>query len=203
MKKIAVTQRVDISEHGERRDCLDQKWSELLLTCGFLAMPVPNKIDVAVSLLRDDAVAGLLLTGGNDLCSLGGDASERDATEEALVVDARARGLPVLGVCRGMQILLHLAGGGLERIPGHVAAQQIIIVDNAPREVNSYHEFAAFEVPQEYSVWAKAEDGVIEAIRHREEKLVGMMWHPERLSPFAEEDIALVRSFYGAEGACV
>src|SRR5580698_10911742 len=105
MKTIAITQRVAvIPQYGERRDCLDQAWARFIAACGLLPLALPNIPEVALSLFRNVDVAGLLLTGGNDLAALGGDAPERDATENALVDDAEARGLPVLGVCRGMQL---------------------------------------------------------------------------------------------------
>ena len=47
----------------------------------------------------------MVLTGGNDLAALGGDAPERDATENALLDAAESRRLPVIGVCRGMQVI--------------------------------------------------------------------------------------------------
>ena len=70
-------------------------------------MPValPNVIEVAVALCSGADVTGLVLTGGNDLAALGGDAPERDATENAVLDVAESRGLPVLGVCRGMQVV--------------------------------------------------------------------------------------------------
>src|SRR5271165_6978792 len=105
MKTVAITQRVEVVPgFGERRDCLDQAWTRFLAACGLLPVLVPNVTDVALALCERANVSGVLLTGGNDLAALGGDAPERDAVENALLDFAEQHKLPVLGVCRGMQL---------------------------------------------------------------------------------------------------
>ena len=102
MKAVAITQRVSVvSVYGERRDCLDQSWTKFLAARGLLPVLLPNFAEAALALCKGTGIAGLVLTGGNDLAVLGGDAPERDAVENALLDLAERRGLPVLGVCRG------------------------------------------------------------------------------------------------------
>jgi putative glutamine amidotransferase len=200
MKTIAITQRVSVDpEHGERRDCLDQSWARFLAACGLLALPLPNVRDPALALYRSARAAGLILTGGNDLVAFGGDAPERDATEHALLDAAEADGMPVLGVCRGMQLIQQRHAVPLRRVAGHVTPFQIISVDGKPAEVNSYHHFAAVESRPPLEAWALAADGVVKAIRDSSRPTTGIMWHPERLSPFATRDIDLFRRVFGAE----
>src|SRR5271163_5259450 len=99
MKAVAITQRVSVvSAYDERRDCLDQAWTKFLAACGLLPVLLPNVTDAALALCEGAAIAGLVLTGGNDLAALGGDAPERDEVENALLDLAERRGLPVLGV---------------------------------------------------------------------------------------------------------
>jgi len=197
MKIVAITQRVAVvPEYGERRDCLDQAWPRFIATCGLLPLPVPNVIDVALALCGGSDLAGLVLTGGNDLAALGGDAPERDATENALIDAAEFRGLPILGVCRGMQLIQQRFAVPLQRVEGHVTRRQVIHVDGEPMEVNSYHRFAARESRAPLAVWAVATDGVIKAIRHTARPITGIMWHPERNTPFAANDVALFRRVF-------
>jgi len=198
MKSIAVTMRVEsVPAYGERRDCLDQAWSRFLAACGFVPMPLPNIAGTALELCgRAD---GLLLTGGNDLAGLGGDAPERDAVENALLDLAERRGLPAMGVCRGMQVIQQRYEIPLVRVEGHVAARQCIRIAGEPEEVNSYHRFAAVESRPPLDVWAQADDGVVKAVRHSSRPLMGIMWHPERCAPFRSADLELFRAFFGAE----
>jgi gamma-glutamyl-gamma-aminobutyrate hydrolase PuuD len=197
MKKVAITQRVSVvPEYGERRDCLDQAWPRFLAACGLMPLALPNVIEVAVALCAGADVTGLVLTGGNDLAALGGDAPERDATENAVLDVAESRGLPVLGVCRGMQVVQQRCAIPLRRVEGHVTRSQVIRVDGEPTEVNSYHRFAAFESRPPLDVWAVADDGVVKAIRHAAHSTTGIMWHPERMDPFAAADVALFRRVF-------
>jgi putative glutamine amidotransferase len=200
MKAIAVTQRVEIVEaYGERRDCLDQAWTRFLAACGLLPLLLPNVTDAALALCEDVAIGGLLLTGGNDLAQLGGDAPERDAVENTLLDLAGRRGFPVLGVCRGMQVIQQRFAIPLQRVEGHVAPRQVIQIEGEAAEVNSYHHFGALESRPPLEIWAHSADGVVKAVRHSAQPLMGIMWHPERRSPFSSGDVALFRQFFGVE----
>jgi putative glutamine amidotransferase len=160
---------------------------------------LPNSPEVALALCRESGIAGLVLTGGNDLATLGGDAPERDAVERALLDWAEPRALPVLGVCRGMQVIQQRFAVPLRQVEGHVAAHQVVRIDGGSREVNSYHRFGAFESRPPLDVWAVADDGVVKAVRHFTLPVTGIMWHPERLSPFARADVDLFRRVFGVE----
>ena len=200
MKKVAITQRVSVvPTYGERRDCLDQAWTKFLAACDLLPVLLPNHTDVALDLCTSVDVAGLVLTGGNDLAELGGDAPERDAVENALLDFAERRNLPVIGVCRGMQLIQYRSAVALRRAEGHVTKCQVIRIDGKPREVNSYHHFSAFDSRPPLDVWAVADDGVVKAIRHSAQPITGIMWHPERFSPFSPDDVALFRQVFAVE----
>jgi len=200
VKAVGVTQRVSVDPaYGERRDCLDQAWTKFLVACGLLPVLLPNVTDAALALCERSGIAGLVLTGGNDLAELGGDAPERDAVENALLDFAERRGLPVLGVCRGMQMIQRRFTIPLCRVEGHVARRQTIRIDGERQEVNSYHHFGAFDSRPPLEAWAVADDGVVKAIRHSAEPVTGIMWHPERFAPFSPADVLLFRKVFGVE----
>lgn len=192
---VAVTQRVDIVQREtgapERRDALDQAWPKFLTAAGFRAVPIPNHVATALALFNALPLRGLVFTGGNDLVAYGGDAPERDATESALLGAARARRLPVIGVCRGMQLLQHACGVQLEAVEGHVVASQIVQSLQGQRTVNSFHRYGARESSGKLPTWASSNDGVVKAVRHVSENQVGVMWHPERITPFDKSDLEL------------
>jgi N5-(cytidine 5'-diphosphoramidyl)-L-glutamine hydrolase len=193
--KIVLSQRVVTDpKTGERRDALDQRWAGLLAAAGFLALPIPNRPQGVVQFLEKTRPRGILLTGGNDLASLGGDAPERDESENLLIAHALKTALPLLGVCRGMQMIQAHFGVKLERVTGHVAPQQSIEFEGRSIAVNSYHAWGSKESAQGLTVCGRAADGVVKAVRSG--PLLGIMWHPERIVPPRLEDIALLQEFF-------
>lgn len=198
MSIALVTQRVAIDPaHGERRDALDQRWGAFLARCGMIAAPVPNRRDAALGLAAATLPTLIVLSGGNDLSAYGGDAPERDETEFALLDWARDNGVPVLGICRGMQVILHAFGTPLVRLEGHVATRHNVTGGGTEREVNSYHSFGALAVKC-LTVDLRAADQSVEAVTHPQERIKGIMWHPERETVFSEQDVTLVRDLAGA-----
>ena len=201
MTLIAVSQRVvQATGHRERRDALDQRWSEFLGRCGLLPVAVPNCRANAEALLDAVSVEGVLLTGGNDPAEYGGDAPERDEVERWLIDRAIAEHSPLFGVCRGMQMIQCYFGAELQPVPGHVSPRQTITAEGRSEEVNSYHRLGTTVGVDELEIWARADDGVIKGVRHRRHPIQGIMWHPERCVPFREADQALIGGFFRGPG---
>ena len=193
MNVVAVSQRVDaLPDRNEVRDGLDQKLVNFLKTAGFVTVPVPNtfdrpSLDTFLSRLSPNSI---LLSGGNDI----GEFPERDSTEEMLLDYAEVNQLPVLGICRGMQLMACRAGAKLRAVEGHVAVRHDLL-GKIRREVNSYHKFAISDCPAEYYVLAISGDNYIEAIRHNHRLWEGWMWHPERELDFSDDAHRLKKLF--------
>jgi putative glutamine amidotransferase len=166
-----------------------------------------------------DGLDGLLLSGGPDLDpgyygeepipELGTTIPEWDALEMALLRLALKRGMPIFGICRGMQILNVALGGTLyQDFPSQLGAEVINhwqttpkwqvthevevlddsylakITDRPTVEVNSYHHQGIKGLAEDLTVAARCADGVIEALEARDISdrwLVGVQWHPEGL----------------------
>ncbi len=206
--KLGLSQRVEIQDAtGERRDCLDQEWTRLLESLGYHLQPLPNTLVDVVAYIEAQALDGIVLTGGNDLAHLENatnTAPERDATEARLNDWAVQSGTPLLGVCRGMQMLAAHYGTRLQPLEGHVAVEHEVVrapgaaLPLGPRELtNSYHDFgiASDDLADELRIEAVDSEGGVEALRHRSDALYGIMWHPER-GPQTRRDVRIFETVF-------
>ena len=134
----------------------------------------------------------------------GGNAPERDATDEAYINQAIKNHIPLYGFCRGMQSILDYFGEELTSVRGHVAVRMKVtgvedpILGSFNREVNSYHNQGCVGISNpDIEILAKSSDGVIKAIRVSKFNLLGTMWHPERETPFNDADIRMLKAHVG------
>jgi putative glutamine amidotransferase len=207
----------------------DLDYLESVIDAGGVPMILPPLVDPRMAEVLLDGIDGLLLSGGNDLdpgyygeeCApeLGVTNPERDAFEIALLRLALGRGMPVLGICRGMQILNVALGGTLyqdlssqlggnvlkhwQETPKWQPAHEIeILYDSHLAEitrcqntkVNSYHHQGIKEVADGLVVTARSSDGVIEAVEYHnlsEQWLLGIQWHAEMMREVGTEHNSL------------
>lgn len=156
-------------------------------------------------------VDALVIMGGPDLepAAYGGDEGypgeqghfpRSDRTQIALVRSAVKRGIPTLGICRGMQVMAAALGGSLvqdlddprhanpellddyrfatHRVKIASTSQLAAALGTAPL-VHSAHHQAVSDPGSELSVVAHSEDGIVEAVEHKAAPVFGVQWHPE------------------------
>ena len=206
MLRVGLTQRVQIQDQRkERWDCLDQAWSSLLTHQGILPIPLPNSMQEPAVLLKELELDAVLLTGGNDLeiVAQGPQAApERDLFEANLLTVCSQRNIPVLGVCRGLQMMVVHYGGKVRPVPHHVATThsiQLKIPGVMPLHdgmvVNSFHNFGVLQedLGPHVRAIATAPDGSVEAIAHETLRQWAVMWHPER-PPGENQSVGLLRA---------
>lgn len=159
-----------------------------------------------------EGLDALLLTGGGDMSERYGDYShkaplrgvseQRDRRELELFNCALVLGLPVYGICRGLQVINCALGGSLyadiESCAGiterHCGEEDVLHgVELVPKtrlaaqcggttEVNSSHHQAIDRLGSGLIVSARSPGGVIEAVEHRILPILAVQWHPERLA---------------------
>jgi putative glutamine amidotransferase len=209
VKKILISTRVDCDNpFGETRDAVDQRLVQYVSDLGYSALLVPNCLPDPVRWAQSLSPDGIMLSGGNDIDpatygqSGGSNQStnfNRDHTELALIKFAVKVDLPVIGICRGMQIINVAFGGSLlPHFEGngknshiHVGTLHPISINctifpkgyrNTCITVNSFHNqgVSVICLANDLQPAAYAEDGIIEAVIHRKYAIGGIQWHPER-----------------------
>jgi putative glutamine amidotransferase len=214
---IAVSMRVVAnSTYPEQRDAISHDWVSFLEQVSVTPVFVPNTLRDPSAYMDRVGARGLILTGGDDLGKLPGEPhtvsppSERDLTERALLSHAISQDLPVLGVCRGLQVINVFFGGALDRdlssLGRHVNTTHPVDIVSAPSEsinqvgeavTNSYHNQGVLSsgLAPELKAFALASGNLVEGLYHPERDIVAIQWHPERPNPAADLDRALFQDW--------
>ena len=217
----------------EDRIFINHAYLEAVRHFGGLPLVIPAESTEVERQLLLALCDGLILTGGDDIDpALYGEAilndtvfpaPERDAREPKLCAYALERDLPVLGICRGLQIFNVFMGGTLyQDIPAQLDTQvphkmerpfertihTCDLIPGSPLQqllgtaqigVNSFHHQAVKDVAPGLQVMAKAPDGIVEAVCKPDAKFFwAVQWHPEMLWPVEESSARIFRAFLDA-----
>ena len=153
----------------------------------------------------------LVLSGGGDMgiksgaygsqtenLPIGGVKDERDELELSLLAKAKERNMPVLGICRGLQVMnvflegtlwsdigqggfdgaIHRDGEGGEPPIGDIP--HWTEMEGKEFEVTSHHHQGVRKLGKDLQVMSKSSDGMIEAVKHESLPWFAVQWHPER-----------------------
>jgi putative glutamine amidotransferase len=214
--RIGLSGVVRTWDSGERTG-INAAYIRSVLAAGGVPLVLSPLMGASLAARALDGVDGLILTGGEDLDPawygatpsplLDPPSRERDLFELALFASARQRGLPILGICRGIQLINVALGGTLyqdlpsER-PGPVRhrpdgardlrshqvrlqpeSRAAGVLGAAELMVNSSHHQAIKDLASGLQATGWTEDGVIEAVETGREApwLLAVQWHPEEM----------------------
>lgn len=221
---IAIT-----GNFGDKGCELAEGYYQSILRAGATPLVVPPTSDLTAIDALLHRVDGILLSGGADLnplwvgeephSALGGINPLRDAFELLLIRRAADHQIPMLGICRGMQMLAAALGGKLEQDMASARPDAALLKhsQNAPRAeathrvqlledsllgqllgreifVNSFHHQAVADTGTQFRAVGFASDGTIEAMESTTFKsIIGVQWHPECMDN--EDSARLFRHF--------
>lgn len=213
--RIGITSGL-AKKYGESLNHLDIGYARSLLNQGALPLVLPIPKDPSLIPRALDVMDGLLISGGADISPfLYGEhpmsseykyIARRDHAELLYYREAKRRGMPILGICRGLQLINVAEGGTLYQDiptqvgkeilhsdpPTYVGMEHHISIDKESELyrilgkekllVNSIHHQAIKELGENLTITAKAPDGIIEGIEGTQENwLLAVQFHPERL----------------------
>lgn len=204
--------------YDDENCCLQMRmdYMDAVQNAGGVPVVLPLTDDAAVLQRAMSLCNGILLTGGQDvepelygehpLPVCGKTCPRRDRTDRIVFQYAMERDLPVLGICRGSQLINTMLGGKLwqdlpsqtntplthrQQPPHDKPVHRVVLVPDTPLhrlistdclEVNSLHHQGIRIPAPEITVMAKADDGLIEAFAVNGKSFVwGIQWHPERM----------------------
>lgn len=214
---------------GYKRAYVNKDYVDAVIRAGGVPLIIPFSTDKEVIISQTQLIDGLILSGGHDINpynygqepsqKIGETFPERDTYEMILLEESKKRNIPILGICRGFQLINVAAGGTLYQdlslIPGNILkhnqvsnptlkTHKVEIKENSfissifgkETMVNSFHHQVINKVANDFIVVAKASDGVVEAIEHKTYKfLVAVQWHPEMLAVNCEKARELFSKF--------
>ena len=190
MKKIAISLRVaTIGKFQEKRDSLSHDWLQFFKELNYFPVLIPNLINDLEDFLDILKIDGIILSGGDNI----GDEKIRDETEKKIISYGIKNNLPIIGICRGMQVLNKYFNGkiGINQADNHSGTKHEIkfklngkkILDKAVI-VNSYHNNlikTEDDLGQQLEPIAYCpDDESVEGFKHVKLPILGVMWHPER-----------------------
>lgn len=213
---------------AEKQVFLVRAYMQALLQAGGVpVMLSPDMKDSALTACLDH-LDGLLLAGGGDIIparfgeepipELGETTPVRDDFELTLLPMAMERQMPVLGICRGVQVMNVALGGTLyQDLPAQYHSDPIPLLPHKQEkpyecpthaiqvnpvsllyrligqetvQVNSMHHQSAKAIAPSLRITASATDGVVEALEHPDLPFfLGVQWHPERLTDTASQQL--------------
>lgn len=209
---------------------IETEW--ILRAGGTPVMLPPNPLDGDAALIVK-SLAGLLLVGGGDVAAEFYGSEDhtrlervypvRDRAEIALIKHALAKKIPILAICRGIQVLNVALGGTLiPHIPAELPESPLahrpqegrknihdITLEEGSRlkkifgkkslQVNSYHHQAIRDLGKDLMVTALASDGIIEGVELADHPFcIGVQWHPEVHEGNREDMLPLFDAFVEA-----
>lgn len=207
--------RIGIS--ANRKDgqtCLAETYIQSVIQAGGAPVVIPATTDLRVLTAVVQDLDGILMSGGGDinplfvgeepLPALQDVDTLRDRYDLLLIRLASNRQIPLMGICRGHQMLNAVFGGTLyqdiysqadtdvikhsQKMAREEASHTVHLEDGCVIAVNSFHHQAVKDVAPEFVQTAVAPDGINEGMRHPEKSVFSVQWHPEAMAIHGDEE---------------
>ncbi len=207
--------RIGIS--ANRKDgqiCLAETYVQSVIQAGGAPVVIPATTDLCVLSTVIQELDGILMSGGGDINPLFLNEEPipalqdvdtlRDRYDLLLIRLASNRQIPMMGICRGHQMLNAAFGGTLyqdiyaqggkpairhsQKMAREEPSHTVRLEDGCVIAVNSFHHQAVRGLAPEFVQTAVAPDGINEGMRHLEKSIFSVQWHPEAMAVHGDEE---------------
>ena len=186
MKNILITQTVLYSKKRGYIFSLSKDWYDYSNKIGFNLIPWDYKM--TTRLLRKKKIHGIIFSGGNDLFNNHKNKENRyrDTMEKKLLKYNLVKNIPILGICRGFQLISSYFKKSTKKCKNHVGKSHNLslakskFIDFKKLTVNSFHNFGVYDLSNNFDIISLHKDKSIEIAEHKSKNLLCLMFHPER-----------------------
>ena len=185
MLKIGITSNIKEYYKGYI-DFIDHYWLDYFEKKNINYYLVPNKKKLSKKKIKE--INLLIIPGGNDVSNVLKTSNIRNNIEKNLIKICFKKKIPILGICRGAQLLNKSFGGKISKIKKHMRTRHNIFFTNREiikknfLNVNSFHNdgIKKNDLSKSFKVLASDKHNNIEMFISNNKKIIGTMWHPER-----------------------
>jgi N5-(cytidine 5'-diphosphoramidyl)-L-glutamine hydrolase len=188
MRNILITQSLIENKHKELVWSLEENWYKYFQNKNINLVPLNSNFQNFKKIIQTKPL-GIVFSGGNDLNFLKKEKVNfiRDSLEKKILETVLKKKIPILGVCRGFQLIASYFKCKIIKQKGHVKTihelkinKQIYKHKLKNIKVNSFHNFTVQTLPKSFELVVKHKDGSIEIASSKKLKILSLMFHPER-----------------------
>lgn len=167
-------------------DFIDHYWLDYFEKNNINYYLIPNQKKASIKILNKIKI--LIIPGGNDVSNFLKTSKIRNNIENRLIKVCLKKNIPILGICRGAQLLNKNFGGKIKKVKNHMRIRHNIffiknnIIKKDFLNVNSFHKdgIKKKDLAKKFDLLAHDKDENVEMFISKNKKIIGTMWHPER-----------------------
>ncbi len=203
MKSILISCKLSETKSGKVYS-IEKNWYDFFKRMNMNLVPV-NIDNFSKNMISTFKPQGIIIPGGNDLFKIKKKRTNliRDKFEYKLLKYSIQKKIPIVGVCKGFQVIANYYGGKIRKCKNHVGTTHTLKIDNQSKfinykklTVNSFHNYGILNLPDQFNIISKTNDKFIEIAEHKKKNILCFMFHPERICKSKSNLRNIIKKFF-------